>query len=268
MAGLEQYLAHPPGRISKHEWLRGRLSQYISVELTTGDPIPSERQLAELASVSRMTARRAVDELAAEGIIEREVGRGSFVAPPSIGVPLHLSSFTREMTARGVTPGGRQVSSRIKRADETLAAIMRFPVGTRVWELTRVREADGEPIAVERMNLVASVAPDLHRRDMATESLYSVLESEFGVVPNSAVETVRARVATAEEIELLGLREGSAVLHRTRAASWADDIIEYTVSTYRGDRYMLVGEVELPGGQASPGAPSAFTSARLKGAPL
>lgn len=141
-------------------------------------------------------------------------------------------------------------------------------MGTRVWELTRVREADGEPIAVERMNLVVSVAPDLHRCDTAKESLYSVFESEFGVILNPAVETAPPCEATDEESMLLGLLEGTAVLHRTRAVTWDGDIIEYAGSAYRGDQYMLVGENELPRGQASHGGPGAFISAVLKGAPI
>src|SRR5690606_31643042 len=75
--------------------------------LPVGSPVPSERALAAESGVSRMTARRALDELTREGRLVREVGRGSFVARPAVNLPLHLTGFTEDMASRGIRARSR-----------------------------------------------------------------------------------------------------------------------------------------------------------------
>ena len=84
----------------KYLTMRERLRRRI-LELPIGAPISSERDLAQEYGVSRMTARRAVIDLTREGLLDRHVGRGTFVAQPRIELRLSLSSFTDDMRAKG-----------------------------------------------------------------------------------------------------------------------------------------------------------------------
>ena len=85
------------------ELLRGKIA---SGEWKPGDMVPSERELSEQYHISRMTARQALSELATEGLLRREQGRGTFVAKPKIEHGLtRLTGFTEDMEARGLQPG-------------------------------------------------------------------------------------------------------------------------------------------------------------------
>jgi len=85
----------------KYQRLVDRLRSAIA-DLPVGASVPSERALADDAGVSRMTARKALDALEAEGLLRREVGRGTFVSRPAVSLPLMLTSFSEDMRARGL----------------------------------------------------------------------------------------------------------------------------------------------------------------------
>lgn len=139
--------------------------------LPIGAGVPSERTLAAESGVSRMTARRALDELAREGRLVREVGRGSFVSRPAVSLPLHLSGFTEDMEARGIVATSRILTIAEGPADPPTAADLGLPVGAPVFRLDRVRLADGRPMAIERTALDATVVPSLASLDFTRLSL-------------------------------------------------------------------------------------------------
>jgi GntR family transcriptional regulator len=206
-----------------------------------GDVIPSEREYATQLKVSRMTVRAALDKLVNEGLLVRQHGRGTIVAAAKISRPLGFMSFSQDMQLRGAQPSSRVVRCTAEVADSAVAAQLDLPVGARVVLLERVRMADGEPLAVERAHLPFERFGSLLGIDWSCESLYAVLEREFGCSPSRSDETVEAVLLTAVDARLLGVTRNSPALFARRITR--DDRgtpIESTDTLYRGDRYRMV----------------------------
>jgi GntR family transcriptional regulator len=229
----------PPPGSAKYQWVKRALLQHIERDLSPGEPVPSERELADRFGVSRMTARRALSDLVVEGRVFREVGRGSYVATPSIRLPLQLTSFTVDMDARGMRPGARTVSRDTIPAGDRLSVVLGLHPDDLVYRLVRLRTADGSPMAIERVHLPERAVPGLIDMDLHDRSLYSILAAEYGLTFDSGEETIRARTASQQEAQLLGVHVGDAMLYLVRISRRHGRAMEYTVSSYRGDRYEL-----------------------------
>jgi GntR family transcriptional regulator len=228
-----------PADTPKYVWLKRVLLDQIDRNLVVGDALPSERELAEDLDVSRMTARRVLSELMDEGRVSRAVGRGTFVAEPRIRLPIQLTSFTDDMTARGLTPGARTISFVTGTPSGPVTEALDLEAGDAVHVITRLRTADDVPMAIERVHLIASLAPHLTRADLEDHSLYAYLAQRHGIVVDGGMQTIRAKRATAEDARLLQVTPRDPVLHLTRTSTWRGRVVEYTVSCYRGDRYEL-----------------------------
>lgn len=237
---------------SKFRTLVDGLRQRIQ-GIPVGTAVPSERALAAEAGVSRMTARRALDELTREGRLVREVGRGSFVARPAVNLPLHLAGFTEDMAARGIRASSRVLRLIEEPADSRSAEVLGLAQGSLVVRLDRVRLADGRPMAIERTALDASAVPDLRDADLANESLYQVLEHRYGLVFDAGEQTIRAAIIRPEDADELGVPLGSAALEFVRVSERGGQAIEHTVSTYPGDRFELSAQIAPVTAQGSEG---------------
>jgi len=218
-----------------------------------GAPVPSERVLAAESGVSRMTARRALDELAREGRLVREVGRGSFVARPAVNLPLHLTGFTEDMASRGITARSRVLRMVEEPAGPRTAESLGLAPGSPVVHLDRVRLADDRPMAIERTALDATMVPGLVGLDFTDRSLYGELEHRYGVVFDAGEQTIRAAIVSAEDAAQLEVAEGSAVLEFVRVSGCGGRSIERTVSTYPGDRFELSAQIAPVTAQGSGG---------------
>ncbi len=201
--------------------------------------IPSERDLCERFRVSRMTVRQALAELTRDGLIYSRVGKGTFVNEPKIDQQLKtLTGFSQEMSARGSTPCSRVLEAKRQPASRDLANILHLPIDSEIISLTRVRLADGLPLAIESVYLPHHLCPDILRHDFSTESLYDVLEREYGYRLVRAEQTIEAALASQREIALLQVAPPAPVLRMERLTFTDQDLlIEYVQSVYRGDRY-------------------------------
>jgi len=208
--------------------------------LSPGQALPSERRLAEMLGVSRLTVRRALDELVAGGVLTRRQGSGTYVTP-RVEQPLSvLSGFSEDMRARGMVPGSRWVKRERGQASPTEAMTLSLAPGEPVVRLLRVRTADGRPMAVEHAVIPARFLPD---PGAVGESLYATLKGQ-GLLPARALERIRAVAATERVAELLGVGPGTPVLYIERVSYLSDGTpLEFTRSHYRGDRYDFVAEL-------------------------
>jgi GntR family transcriptional regulator len=223
----------------KGEQLRLALEQLIA-GLGPGALLPSERVLAERFGVARMTVRRELDRLVADGLAYRVERQGTFVADARIVQTDALSSFSEDIVARGMTPGSRTLSQELVAADDAVAAALERPPGTPVVRIHRVRTADGEPIAIEWIDLPSEDFPLLERQPLDGRSLYALLRERYGVTFGEARQRASAVALDAEEAALLDARAGEpAFLFRRTTRRHSGRVIESARSLYRGDRYEI-----------------------------
>ena len=204
-----------------------------------GDPLPSEAELCERFSVSRMTVRQALQELTNDGLVERRRGQGTFVAHrPVHRRPGVFLSFTEEMHRRGAQATSRLLSAGLDdpRRPETLD--LGLAPDSQVVRVVRVRLADGVPVALEDAALVPELGWVLDE-DLGGGSLHGALAGR-GVVATRATGTITARLARASETELLDLTPQSALLVELRILYDQDErVFERTETRYVADRYVI-----------------------------
>ncbi len=205
-----------------------------------GEAMPPERELADQFGVSRLTLRKALERLEAQGLVQRRQGSGTYVAP-RLEQPLStLTGFSEDMRARGLEPSARWLKRGLFTASPEEVLALSLSPGEKVARLERVRSAQGEPMAVERAALPAHLLPN---PEEVKESLYAYLESK-GLRPARALQRLRAVAASRQEAELLGIRADEPVLYIERLSFLADgSVLEFTRSHYRGDRYDFVAEL-------------------------
>jgi GntR family transcriptional regulator len=214
--------------------------QKLIGELDHGASLPPERQLADRLGTSRTTLRKALAELAAEGVLRRTQGSGNFVAPPKVVHVRQLTSLTDDLKAEGMQPSSRILSLERLRADKAVAAHLEISAGERIHRLTRLRLVDGEPLAIEVAHLPGPL-PRFDLRLAERGSLYATLRECYGRRVASVEDTVETAMTTPAEADLLeiGVGQPLLLLHRT-ARDDTGRVIEWTRSVYRGDRFRFV----------------------------
>jgi GntR family transcriptional regulator len=221
--------------------------------LDVGSAIPSERQLSVDLQVSRLTVRAALDELVREGYLVRRQGAGTFVAAPKVAKGMDVSSFSEDMRARGLTPASRTLQLSVVPAGARLGRMLHVSPSEPVVSARRLRLADGDPMAIELLNVRASLVPDLTAADLEQNSFYDLLGDRYGIEIAGGTQTVEPTVTNDDESAALGVPLHSPALLFERVTRTAEgDVIEFTSSTYRGDRYRLVTELGVGGRPAQP----------------
>jgi GntR family transcriptional regulator len=234
--------------MSKQRETRERVLELIE-SLAVGDAIPSERQLGVDLSVSRLTVRAALDQLVREGYLVRRRGAGTFVAEPKVQKgTIDITSFSDDMRARGLTPGSRTLELREIPAGARLGRILHVSPSEPVVAVKRLRLADGEPMAIELLHVRAALVPGLTAEDLERHSFYELLVSRYELSIVGGTQTVEPTVTSEEESKTLGVPLHSpALLFERVTRSAGGEVVEYTSSTYRGDRYRLVTEIGVGG---------------------
>lgn len=179
-------------------------------------------------------------ELVHDGLIYTRVGKGTFVAEPKIDQQLRsLTGFTQDVQARGGQPNSQVLEAGVIGATPELAAALRLNPGDEVIRLVRLRLADGDPLCIESSHLPFGLFQTLLLdHDFSRESLYQVLEADYGLELTYAEQTIESALASHRELEKLQLIPPAAVLKIQRTTYGADGApIEYVLSTYRGDRF-------------------------------
>lgn len=230
------------GPIPKHAQLRALLERRCAEELAPGDLLPGERTLEEEYGVSRITVRRAIGDLVAAGKLRRVRGKGTFVAPSPLVSRLHLASFSEEMAQQRVHAASEILRAATAPPPPQVAAFFGTPPETPHIQLRRLRLGDGEPYAVDHAWYNAQLVPDLLAHNVK-QSVYSLLETRYGLPITEAEQTVTAASATEANAPLLDVAPGTALLHIARYARSGAHAVEYCASLYRSDRYWLTTRV-------------------------
>jgi GntR family transcriptional regulator len=232
------------GAILKRERVRDHLLEMIETH-PPGAPLPAERILCQRLSVSRPTLRSAVDELVNNGMLVRQHGRGTFVAPAKITQELVSDERAMVLPQAAGTWTSRVLEFATIAAGARVGRRLRISPAAEIFYVARQRFVDGSPMAIEYLHLPVAVAPRLSLADLESGDLYERLR-EHGVAVHDAIQSVEPTVTNDAESELLGVPVLSPALLFERFTN--DDTgrpVEYVHSLYRGDRYRIVSRLAL-----------------------
>jgi GntR family transcriptional regulator len=201
--------------------------------------VPTEHELMRRFSVSRVTAKRALDELAAEGLVERSRGRGTRVVErlPSEPVSGNISGLLENLLTLGLQTKVDIVDFTYVPAPGDVALALGLPAGAEVQRAIRIRSLDGEPLTFTTTYVPAELGRTYRRKDLGRRPLLALLE-DAGVLIGSAEQTISATLADTIVAPRLKIRVGSPLLSVTRTvADQNGRPVEYINILYRPDRY-------------------------------
>lgn len=217
-----------------------------SGEWKPGELIPSEMELAGRFKVSQGTVRKAIDELAAENLVVRRQGKGTFVATHHEVRAEYR--FLRLMPDVGEphNPENRIVEVRRLRAPAEVARLLEMKSGDPVIFIKRVQSFDGTPTILEELWLPGHLFKGLTAERLAEYKgpMYGLFETEFGTRMIRATEKVRALVADEGIAELLGIAPGKPLLSVERVSfTYGDKPVEVRRGLYLTDSHHYQNEL-------------------------
>jgi GntR family transcriptional regulator len=215
------------------------LRQMIQRELILpGEMLPPEMDICQAYGVGRQTVRQAIAHLVDEDLVERFAGRGTFVREQTNHIQFFLDrSFSQQMRELGLTPHSRLLSQRAGAVDLDVPALQAYR-GHPCLTLERLRLGDSEPICHQTGTILSERCPGIEGQDFANQSLYEVLATRYQLAISRIDHVVRAVAADEYRAELLEVQEGTPLLFVGTTAYLDDgELIEYSASYYRADRY-------------------------------
>lgn len=210
--------------------------------LADGGPLPAEQRLAESFGVSRVTVRRALDALAADGLIERRAGSGTVVRSSGRGARPMAMDFTTlmpQLAEMGQKTTARLLSFSYAVAPDQVARDMGLDPDEKVQIATRVRSTAEQPFSHLTTYVPEVIARNYSENDLATTPLFQLLERS-GVQIEEAHQSVSATLAGPEVADALGVAVGSALLSLRRVVRDVNGRgVEYLSALYRPDLFRL-----------------------------
>ena len=206
------------------------------------DRFPTDRELIEVYGVSRHTARHAVAQLGADGIVRRARGVGTSVDRRTFERSLgSLYSLFQVVEEAGIAQRS-EVRALERVTDAEVAERLDLDPDAELILIDRVRYAGDEPLAIDRIWLPADLAEPLLDADFTHTSLYNELERTLGRRPGEGWEQIHPKIPTREEREVLGLDEGNAVFAIERLGAHKGEVLEWRLTLIRGDRFTFVAD--------------------------
>ena len=248
--------------------LHEQISSWLREEIDSGSlppdaQLPSEHDLCQQFGVSRVTVRRALQTLEADGLIFRRQGLGSFVCDRRMAQGLvRLTDFAQDMARAGLEASSRVLHQENEPAPAPIAERLALAPGSPVLRLDRLRLGDGEPLALDRTWIPPYYAQLVHGHDLARETLYRVLEREYGIPALSGRYRITAGAADDETAHLLHVAPGDPLLVIERTTrTVGEKPVYFQRRFYRSDR--MAYELELardparsePGSEGTEGMP-------------
>lgn len=216
------------------------LEKQMKETMAPNEKLSSERELTQIYDVSRITVRLALQELEKRGLVYKKHGKGTYVSEiPSSAWDLSSAySFTEQMKKIGKIPQTKILSFLQVEASGQVAKELQIKVGDPVFELERLRLADGIPMMLERSYVPVTYFASLTEQRLEEKPLYEIFADDFGQKIRLAEEEFYASVALDNESNWLQIKPGAPVLHFWRKAyNDKNIIIEYTFSIARADKF-------------------------------
>ena len=217
--------------------------------LQPGSNIMSERELMEMFGMSRTTVRKALDVMVNEGYLFRIQGKGTFVAEKKKESGLgKISSCSDEIRSMGMTPSFKVISATVVNPRVSVANRLGITEYDKIFRLERILYADDTPVNITISHLRYEHIAGIEKIDFSKNSLYDVLEKEYGFTINRAVRSIEATTCGDKDSKYLDVKSDlPALLFKGvmygRYPSHNEEIaLEYFFSKYRCDKYRFYVE--------------------------
>lgn len=217
--------------------IEAALTSRFGVDLHPGDKLPTEDALIDEYGVSRITVRRAIQNLASRGVITTKRGVGSFVATPALSQPLTaLTSFVEDMDAHGLKTTARVLIVEEITAPAHVRVALELPLGAKVVHIDRVRLAAGQPVSLDETYLPLELGRLIAHDDLENEPIFDLLEKRHDTPLIEAAYALKASTAGSEIAAGLDVEEGSAIFRIERTSfTTGQKPVDYEILHYRGD---------------------------------
>ncbi len=223
------------------------IKQHIINQIESGQwpenaRVPSENLLAEQFSVSRMTARRALQELTDENILFRTKGSGTFVASfKSQSSLLEIKNIADEISARGHRYSARQVTLQAQDLPKALLPLFGMNVGTQIFYSEIIHLENDQPIQLEQRYINASLVPDYLQQNFSQITPHEYLSN---VAPlTEATHEIEAVIASTQINQLLAISSQQPCLQVKRRTWSSQGVVSFAILTSPGDKYRLGGHL-------------------------
>lgn len=213
--------------------------QITSGELATNTRLPAEQELTEMLGVSRITVKRALNELATSGLVHRKRGRGTIVtydaaAPTVKGSFEHLIDGLKRM---GLETEVNLLDVSLIKPDRDIADTLELDSQEKVQRIVRLRKLEGEPFSYLVTHIPEKVSIGYDDADLTSQSLIALLE-KAGHKPRAAQQTITATAAEPAVASVLGIAVGAPLLRIHRIMRNADgQPVQDITANYRSDRF-------------------------------
>lgn len=240
--------------LEKHELIRAALLELIE-GADDGDPLPSERFLAERLDVARMTVRKVIDVLVREGKLRRVPGKGTFVSRSRLMNSVARDPFSQLGPGNGSRVTARTLDLFQEAAGSRLGQRLQLAPSARVFKATRVCAFEDESLALERIYLPAHLVPGLSARDLEALLLDDMLKRSYSISVARTSQVLRVTSVDDFEARTLGVPLYSAAFFvTTTKVDIEDRVVQFMEGVYRGDRYRFLNETSVDEGARPSGS--------------
>jgi GntR family transcriptional regulator len=202
------------------------------------DKLPSEREFCDKYDISRATVRRTMVELEKNDYIYKKQGKGVFVSSKAFKQDLlSFYSFSEEMKKINKVPGSKVIDFKKIDVSSKIADKLKINKNQKVYKFKRLRLADDEPMMIETTYLPAARFLGLNSKKLDQRSMYDIFREDYNVEFNKADEIFQAISLNKKDAKYLNSKEGSPSILLERFTYENENIIEYTASVTRGDRF-------------------------------
>lgn len=216
-------------------------TQIATGRLAAGQRLPSETELSESFKTTRTTVRQALAQLTFEGLIERRIGLGTFVASRPVESRIdaeRVRSFEEQMEEAGAHVTFRLLAFDVERASAWVAAALDLPVDAEIYRLRRLRLVEGEIIGLEDRAMPERIGTAISASALVTRPATRIVETALGTPLGGMTVSVGAMAAPADIARELDIRRGNPVLVRSHTFFDQQSAPVLTGdSVYRGDKY-------------------------------
>lgn len=204
-------------RLPKYAVIEQDFIQKIeSGDLPSGSELPSESDLMNLYQVSRVTVRRAVDELYHHGYIEKMQGKRTRVkGQTSLQELSSVYSYTEEIIRHGMVPSRKVISSELRICTSEESETLQLPKADPVFHMDRIYYADGFPLCFTQTTLPYRIFQNIETCNFAEQSLYHILETNYGMTITNTSLKLKAVSGYDKIAKYLDIDNNTPLLHST-----------------------------------------------------